>query len=136
MNVMCHKVIYQIDDLTLLHLRLGHYSYDKLKHVCKLGYDHGLKINDSDFTMYKPVCPVCAKSKMQRPHAPRTHRQVSTRIGDLIFSDIHGPVNVESSGGYRYMIHFTDDYSRFTKLYFLKTRSGTEITEKFKDYCN
>ena len=86
--------------------------------------------------MYHPICPICARSKMQRPHSDRTNRKGSTRTGDLIFTDIHGPVAIESSQGFRYMIHFTDDFSRYTKVYFLKSRAGSAVTEKFKDYCN
>ena len=103
-----------LTDLELLHLRLGHYSHSKIKSLCKLDYQHGLKINPKDFGMYHPICPICARSKMQRPHSERTNRKGSTRTGDLIFTDIHGPVAIESSQGYRYMIHFTDDFSRYT----------------------
>ena len=66
-----------------------------------------------------------------------TVSSVLTGYGPTVMvTDIHGPVAIESSQGFRYMIHFTDDFSRYTKVYFLKSRAGSAVTEKFKDYCN
>jgi len=41
-------------------------------------------------------------------------------------------MQTHSFGGSRYFITFTDDYSRYCKIYFLKKRS--EALEKFKEY--
>jgi len=43
-------------------------------------------------------------------------------------------MQVESKGGSRYMLTFTDDYSRYTTAYFIKSKS--EVLSKFKEYVN
>jgi len=39
-----------------------------------------------------------------------------------IFSDLKGPFKVPSHGGYRYMMSFIDDFSRYGYVYFLKSK--------------
>ena len=41
-------------------------------------------------------------------------------------------MQVPSHGGSRYVLTFTDDFSRYTKVYFLHSKSDT--LDKFKDY--
>lgn len=46
-----------------------------------------------------------------------------------------GPMSVESLGGSRYFLLFTDDYSRISWLYFLKFKSETFGNfKKFKSF--
>jgi len=47
-------------------------------------------------------------------------------------SDFCGPMSVGSLGGARYFVTFTDDYSRFSYVYFLKHKS--EVFKKFKEF--
>ena len=46
--------------------------------------------------------------------------------------DLCGPMKFESLGGSRYFLPFTDDYSRFSWVSFLKFKS--ETFEKFKKF--
>ena len=41
-------------------------------------------------------------------------------------------MQVESKGGSRYLITFTDDYSRCTTVYFIKRKD--EVLSKFQEY--
>ena len=43
-------------------------------------------------------------------------------------------MNVDSIGGSNYMLTFTDDYSRYTTVYFITSKS--ETLSKFKEYVN
>lgn len=53
-------------------------------------------------------------------------------ILELIHSDVFGPVPIPSLGGAIYYVSFIDDFSRNTRLYFLKKKS--EVLSKFKEY--
>eukprot|EP00794_Sanderia_malayensis_P014530 gene14530-biopygen11634 len=57
--------------------------------------------------------------------------RVNPPLLELIHSDV-GIVNIDSVGGSRYYVTFTDDFSRYTVIYFLKKKS--EVFGKFKEY--
>ena len=46
-------------------------------------------------------------------------------MGDEIHSDLWGPAPVETINRKQYFISFTDDYSRYTNIYFLSTKDET-----------
>jgi len=58
--------------------------------------------------------------------------KAKTRLLGLIHSDVIGPMQTQTMRGYRYIIMFTDDYSRYTEVYFMKLKS--EAPTKFKEY--
>ena len=43
-------------------------------------------------------------------------------------------MQVKSKGGSKYMLTFTDDFSRYTTAYFIKSKS--EVLSKFMEYVN
>ena len=49
----------------------------------------------------------------------------SATVGDEIHSDLWGPAPVETIARKKYYISFTDDYSRYTTIYFLQTKDET-----------
>jgi len=49
-----------------------------------------------------------------------------------VHADVCGPMSVESLGGSRYFLLFTDDYSQMSWVYFLKFKS--EVFENFKRF--
>ncbi|TFY77066.1 hypothetical protein EWM64_g6946, partial [Hericium alpestre] len=54
----------------------------------------------------------------------------------LIHTDLHGPLVVQSIGGYKYWISFIDDYSCFRTIYLLRTKDGAFAAFKaFKAYA-
>ena len=54
------------------------------------------------------------------------------RDHEIIYSDVCGPVQIESKGGSRYMVTFTDDYSRHTTV--VSSVRKDEVLSKFEDY--
>jgi len=68
----------------------------------------------------KPFQPLCSEDKAK------------TRLLELIHSDVIGPMQTQTMRGYRYIIMFTDDHSRYTEVYFMKAKS--EAPAKFKEY--
>ena len=65
-------------------------------------------------------------------HVPKTSSHRATKPLELVHSDLCGPMQVDSSGGSRYMLTFIDDYSRYTHVCFLKKKS--EVLQKFKQF--
>ena len=47
----------------------------------------------------------------------------------MLHSDIYGPIPITSMNGYRYVLTFIDDFSRYTWVFFIKKKY--EVLEKF-----
>ncbi|CAN1127376.1 Retrovirus-related Pol polyprotein from transposon TNT 1-94, partial [Linum perenne] len=75
--------------------------------------------------------PVCVEAKF----AKKPFHAVTKRVTDLlelIHSDLADFKEVESKGGKRYYVTFVDDFSRYTKVYLLRTKDEAEV--KFLAY--
>ncbi|CAN0400565.1 unnamed protein product, partial [Ascophyllum nodosum] len=46
----------------------------------------------------------------------------ATKPAELCFVDLSGPKSVQSMGGKEYVMIVRDDYSRFTRVFFLRTK--------------
>ena len=85
------------------------------------------KINSLSF------CEGCVYGKQRRPPFPVGKAWRAVNCLELVHADLCGPMSVESLGGSRYFLLFTDDYSRMSWVYFLKYKSETfENFKKFK----
>jgi hypothetical protein len=88
---------------------------------------HGLKIFDS-----QPVfCEDCQLGKMTRKSFPN-EGSISVDVLDLVHSDLCGPMHVESLSGKKYLLTLTDDRSRYSAVYFLKSK--TEVLQYFQQF--
>ncbi|KAK1626565.1 hypothetical protein QYE76_000880 [Lolium multiflorum] len=73
----------------------------------------------------------CLMGKMTKtPFSGMMER--ATDLLEIIHTDVCGPMSVASRGGYRYVLTFTDDLSRYGYIYFMKHKS--ETFEKFKEF--
>ncbi|KAK1593393.1 hypothetical protein QYE76_008217, partial [Lolium multiflorum] len=76
-------------------------------------------------------CEACLMGKMTKtPFSGMMER--ATDLLKIIHTDVCGPMSVASRGGYRYVLTFTDDLSRYEYIYFMKHKSKT--FEKFKEF--
>lgn len=75
-----------------------------------------------DCSMPLDVCKTCALGKMHRLKF-KTGRERATELGQLIHSDVCGPLQVQSAGGEKYFVSFKDDFSGWTTINFLKQKS-------------
>jgi hypothetical protein len=94
---------------------LGQQNIDKLPSMCE-GIDFNKK-HHSDSC----VCEPCILSKGKRkPHdhpiEPGKHNL------ELVYSDVVGPMPVKGYDGSRYLVTFTCDRSKLTKVYLIKTK--------------
>ena len=113
----------------LWHQRYGHLSTNNLR----LLRDQKL-VSGMDFPSAKEseFCEGCAHGKQKRAPFPKGQATRASEILEIVHSDVCGPMQENSLGGSRYFVTFIDDKSRFTAVYFMKTKD--QVFEKFKEY--
>lgn len=77
------------------------------------------------------VCGGCALGKNVKVSFPRSETR-STRILDLIHSDVCGPLLVDSVKGASYYVTFIHSSPRKTWIYFMRTKD--EVFSQFKGF--
>ena len=110
-----------------LHRVLGHVSQTAVKHAVSLV--DGLEL---DTESNPEFCDTCVKAKATRQTFPQESKNRAKTYGEVIHTDLWGPAQTTSLGGHSYYISFTDDFSRETKLTFLKQKS--EALASYKQY--
>jgi hypothetical protein len=114
----CNKGKVQPISEQLAHERTGHLHKRALRCLAKHAAT-GLSITPG--TECKGLCEACILAKMtRRPFKSSSSR--TTRVGELILSDIKGPMPITGLGGARYFVTFTDHHTRFLVVYVLKTK--------------
>lgn len=116
------------DSAQLWHRRLGHVNFRDLIAAAKSGAIRGLNLKGD---LDNLVCDICTKCKMTRMPFPKESKRVTSKL-ELIHTDVCGPIRVASHSGARYVITFTDDYSRWTEVRFMKAKS--EAFQTFREF--
>ncbi len=111
------------------HRVLGHRDPAAIKLMSEKGLIRDMEISDCNEKLF---CEICAQAKMTRLPFPKQSLNKSSSVLDLIHSDVCGPMKTMSPSGKRYILTFIDDFSRFTKVFFLRKKSETE--SKLKEY--
>jgi hypothetical protein len=104
-----------IDSSFLWYLRLGHINEDKLIRMSKSGLLP--KIIYENFN----ICESCIKGKMTNKSFSKHWK--SSKLLEVIHSDICGHLRTKTHKGIEYFITFTDDYSRYGHNYLTKHKS-------------
>ena len=78
------------------------------------------------------VCDGCALGKQTRVRFQSTAPKRSTKILDVIHSDVCGPMSIPTFSGKRYFVTFIDDKSRYCVVYLMKKKS--EVATKFAEF--
>ena len=116
-------------DLALWHCHLCHHHLAGIKKLLSGNLVTGFQLD----SQANPdlVCEACKASKMHvNPFSISQSR--ASRPLQLIHSDVHGPVKVSTSQGYRFWITFIDDHSCFKAVYLLKCK--LEAFAAFKQF--
>jgi transposase InsO family protein len=123
----CFTANSNLTDLDRWHERLAHVNMNVVKKMATSTNVIGITLNEKN-TKGRTVCHGCNLGKMHKlPFNQSAFK--SRRIGELIHSDVVGPMQTASPKGARYYIVFKDDYSRYKVVYFLKNKS--EAAETF-----
>jgi hypothetical protein len=117
--------------LQLLHQRLGHFNLDGLETMERQGMlDMTITGNKA---ARKMKCDVCSRVKATKNHPPdrRESAEKSKLPFEYIYSDVKGPLKPDFWGN-KYFVTFNDEFSRWSAVYFCKTKD--EVKSRFKDF--
>ncbi|TYK14258.1 ty1-copia retrotransposon protein [Cucumis melo var. makuwa] len=115
MNANASSSAYVIESVNLWHGRLGYVNFVSTRKLKDLRLINTTKSHETD------KCPICVESKFhKKPFKPVESR--TTDLLELIHSDLANFRTTTSRGGKNYYVSFVDDYSRFTKIYLIKTK--------------
>ena len=111
------------------HKRLGHPNSVVLSRLLNFG----LLGNKDKFSSFNALfdCSTCKLGKSKTLPFP-SHGSRATKCFDIIHSDVWGPSPILSHAHSKYFVTFIDDYSRFTWVYFLRSKS--EVLSVFKTF--
>lgn len=115
--------------LDLWHQRLAHLNKPALKLLLDRD-QYSIPANASDPGSF---CVTCVRAKHQRKIIRQPVLR-TTQPFQLVHSDLGGPITPVSYANSRYFILYIDDYSRYTWVFFLKTKGATEITGRFQEF--
>nr|GFB76124.1 putative ribonuclease H-like domain-containing protein [Tanacetum cinerariifolium] len=68
------------------------------------------------------LCPSCEQGKSKIASHPPKHVLNSRQRLHLLHMDLCGPIRIASINGKRYVLVIVDDYSRYTWVYFLRSK--------------
>ncbi|PNY02796.1 copia protein (gag-int-pol protein), partial [Trifolium pratense] len=100
------------------HRKLGHPNNKVLDKVLK---HCNVKTSSSDQFKF---CEACQFGKLHLLPFKSSYSHAQEPL-DLIHTDVWGPAPIMSNSGFKYYVHFIDDFSRFTWIYPLKQKSET-----------
>ena len=112
---------YLVDSINIWHGRLGHVNPGYIKKMKESGIINSLS------ETYMDKCEICAETKITKKPCKSIYRE--TELLSLIHSDLGDLKHTMTRGGKQFYVIFVDDYSRFTKIYLLKSKD--EALEMF-----
>ncbi|KXJ62430.1 hypothetical protein RP20_CCG010088 [Aedes albopictus] len=119
-------------DFEIWHRRFGHLNEQSLKCLVRNEMVTGLKMNITGAASESVVCESCVVGKQTRkPFSSREGRK-SSRVLELVHTDVCGPVTPVGLDGKKYFVTFIDDWSHFTVVYLLESKD--EVAECFEEY--
>ena len=114
--------------LNTWHRRLAHVSYKNIIKMASSGVVDGLDLGTT--TIPLEPCAGCSHGKHRRSSFP-AGRTRATYCGEMIHSDLCGPMEQPTPGGALYYALFIDDYSGWRFIFFLKMKS--EASNRFME---
>ena len=98
------------------HRRLGHLNPKSLSLLKNLD-NNGLSCDGR-----VPDCDVCAVGNSHQLAHPKTADHKVKLPFQLVFADLMGPLTPEALGGYMYITKISDEYTKWTEPYLLKSK--------------
>ena len=118
-----------VDESKLWHRRLGHLNFKTMNKLVTGNLVRGLptKVFENPET-----CVACQKGKQHRVSFKSKAVNTITKPLHLLHMDLFGPVYVHSLNRKQYCLVVTDDFSRFTWVFFLASKDETaKILKEF-----
>ena len=114
----------------LWHQRFGHLHHQGLQRLARKEMVKGLT---PEMVSASFECEACIQGK--HPKTPYFPSNSSTKeVGELVHSDVCGPIQVRSRYGKWYIVSFIDDYSGMVRSYAIRTKD--QVTLCFEKYVN
>nr|GEZ72346.1 putative ribonuclease H-like domain-containing protein [Tanacetum cinerariifolium] len=122
MDLTCLFAKATTGESNLWHRRLGHINFKTINKLVKSNLVRGLptKVFKNDNT-----CVACKKGKQHRASSKTKHVSSVDQPLYRLHMDLFGPNFVKSMNKKSYCLVVTDDYSRFTWVFFLATKDET-----------
>ncbi|GJT15096.1 retrovirus-related pol polyprotein from transposon TNT 1-94 [Tanacetum coccineum] len=98
----------------------------------QLQQSHGYGIEDCHILILDHLCYACERGKSKKAsHPPKLVSSDHSKL-ELLHMDLCGPMRVASINGKKYILVIVDEFSRYTWVYFLRSKDETpEIIKKF-----
>nr|GEU79469.1 hypothetical protein [Tanacetum cinerariifolium] len=128
-DLTCLVVKASVDKCMLWHRRLGHLNFKTMNKLVRHNLVRGLptKCFENDHT-----CTACVKGKQHKASCKSKLVNSVTKPLHTLHMDLFDPTFVSSISHKWYCLVATDDFSRFTWTFFLKTKDETSgILRKF-----
>lgn len=114
------------------HERYGHLPFPAFRKISEA---------PQSIANYQGQCDACQRAKHTKPASPPQGDIRTTRVGQIVHSDLCGPLPVQSINGQRYYVTLVDDFSRITMTRAIKQKSDVArdlkvMIEKFESLFN
>ncbi|GJT45744.1 putative ribonuclease H-like domain-containing protein [Tanacetum coccineum] len=110
------------DESKLWHMRLGHVNFKNINKLVKGYLVRGLP---SKVFVNDHICVACKKGKQHKASYKAKLDRIIRKLLELLQMDLFGPVSIESINNKRYCLIVTDDFGRFSWVFFLATKDET-----------
>ncbi|KAJ9545521.1 hypothetical protein OSB04_025228 [Centaurea solstitialis] len=111
-----------VSESSLWHRRMCHMNFKNMNLLVKNNLVRGLSAKEFSSDDH---CVACLKGKQHKnSHKSKEVNTISSPL-QLLHMDLFGPTNVMSIDKKSYCLVIVDDYSRFTWVYFLRTKDET-----------
>ncbi|KAK9064963.1 hypothetical protein SSX86_016346 [Deinandra increscens subsp. villosa] len=128
-SIPCFLVKASEEDSTIWHRRMGHVNFRNMNRLVR--GKHVIGLPEKEF-VHVDNCVACSKGKQHKTSHKSKPPGRTTTILQQLHLDLFGQVNITSLGGKSYCLVITDDYSRYSWVFFLREKSETaEILKNF-----
>nr|GFA14016.1 Gag-Pol polyprotein [Tanacetum cinerariifolium] len=113
----------------LWHQRLSHLNFATINNLVKNNLVQGfpkMKFEKDH------LCSTCEQGKIHQKHHKSKTTFASNKPLYLLHMDLCGPMRVQSINGKRYVLVVVDDYSRYTWVFFIRSKDEASKKEKAK----
>ena len=128
-----------MDNLTLVHHRMAHIS----PAICETLNDHThglptIRLTDKERRQaLHELCQSCGIMKSNRLPARRLlEDKAPEKWGDLVSTDLHGPLPPSYGEKYIYAICFVDHYTGYTEIYGMREKTAAEASACLRTFLS